>query len=83
MSVRSRIDGCISIQYDRLMAAPRRPNVRIGRGAVSNPEGRFETTRAEVVDDGWGTIDEPLPPLATSLDMTFSAFSKRPYFISS
>ena len=23
--------------------------------------------RAEVVDDGWGTIDEPLPPLATTV----------------
>src|SRR5688500_16599178 len=67
MSVRSRIDGCISIQYDRLMTAPRRPNVRNGRGAVSNPAGRFESTRAEVVDDGWGTIDEELPPLQTTV----------------
>ncbi len=49
------------------MTASRRPNVRIGRGAVSNPEGRFETTRAELVDDGWGTIDEPLPPLPTTV----------------
>lgn len=49
------------------MTAPRRPNVRTGRGAVSNPEGRFETTKAEVVDDGWGTIDEPLPPLPTTV----------------
>lgn len=40
---------------------------RPGRGAVSNPEGRFETTRAEVVDDGWGNLDEPLPPLATTV----------------
>src|SRR5690606_12135754 len=42
-----------------------RAEVRTGRGAVSNPEGRFESTRTEVVDDGWGTIDEPLPPLET------------------
>lgn len=42
-----------------------RPQVHKGRGAVSNPEGRFESTRAEIVDDGWGTIDEPLPPLET------------------
>jgi DNA repair photolyase len=42
-----------------------RPAVRTGRGAVSNPEGRFESTRSEVTDDGWGTIDEPLPPLET------------------
>jgi DNA repair photolyase len=49
------------------MASPSRPPVRTGRGAVSNPEGRFERTRAEVVDDGWGTIDEPLPPLPTTV----------------
>jgi DNA repair photolyase len=42
-----------------------RPAVRTGRGAVSNPDGRFESTRSEVTDDGWGTIDEPLPPLET------------------
>ncbi len=42
-----------------------RPEVRTGRGAVSNMQGRFEHTRSEVIDDGWGTIDEPLPPLET------------------
>lgn len=47
------------------MSTPTRPEVRTGRGAVSNPEGRFENTRVEIVDDGWGTIDEPLPPLET------------------
>jgi DNA repair photolyase len=47
------------------MTSPMRPVVRIGRGAVSNPEGRFESTRSELTDDGWGTIDEPLPPLQT------------------
>ena len=41
--------------------------MRAGRGAVSNPEGRFEATRAEVVDDGWGSLDEELPPLATTV----------------
>jgi len=49
------------------MATPTRPSIRTGRGAVSNPEGRFETTRSEIVDDGWGTIDEPLPPLMTTV----------------
>ena len=28
-----------------------------GRGAVSNPAGRFEQTRSEAVDDGWGRFD--------------------------
>jgi DNA repair photolyase len=47
------------------MATPTRPAARVGRGAASNPAGRFETTRAEVVDDGWGSLDEELPPFAT------------------
>ncbi|HET6655695.1 MAG TPA: PA0069 family radical SAM protein [Gammaproteobacteria bacterium] len=38
-----------------------------GRGAVSNPEGRFETRSAERIDDGWGSLDEALPPLATTV----------------
>ena len=42
-----------------------RSTTRNGRGAVSNPEGRFETTRSEAVDDGWGSLEEPLPPLDT------------------
>ena len=29
-----------------------------GRGAVTNPAGRFESTRISVCDDGWGTADE-------------------------
>ncbi|WP_020648328.1 PA0069 family radical SAM protein [Solimonas variicoloris] len=32
-----------------------------GRGAVSNPEGRFESRRAERFDDGW-LLDEDAPP---------------------
>ena len=34
-----------------------------GRGAVSNRAGRFESLSVEPVDDGWGVLDEPLPPL--------------------
>ena len=47
------------------MTSPNRPGARTGRGAVSNPAGRFESTRGEAVDDGWGSLDEELPPLAT------------------
>src|SRR6187551_2504055 len=47
------------------MATPTRPAARTGRGAVSNPDGRFERTRDEVVDDGWGNLEEELPPLET------------------
>lgn len=41
---------------------------RKGRGAGSNPEGRFETRRVEAADDGW--MKEPadeLPPLETTV----------------
>jgi DNA repair photolyase len=47
------------------MVTPIRPAARTGRGAVSNPAGRFETTRTELVDDGWGDPDEPLPEFPT------------------
>ena len=30
-----------------------------GRGAASNPGGRFEHTRLEAADDGWGCLDGP------------------------
>ncbi len=32
-----------------------------GRGAASNPEGRFETAAREAFDDGWQRDDEPAP----------------------
>ena len=38
-----------------------------GRGAISNRTGRFEALAVEAVDDGWGIADEPLPPLATTV----------------
>jgi DNA repair photolyase len=44
-----------------------RPDVRKGRGAASNPAGRFESTTSEAVDDGWGILDEPLPRLPTTV----------------
>jgi DNA repair photolyase len=40
---------------------------RKGRGAVSNTKQRFETHQVERVDDGWGTIEEELPPLETTV----------------
>jgi DNA repair photolyase len=36
-----------------------RLQVERGRGAVTNPAGRFEGTRLEAADDGWGSLDEP------------------------
>ncbi len=37
-----------------------------GRAAHSNKAGRFEAESREIVDDGWGTIDE-LPPVKTEV----------------
>jgi DNA repair photolyase len=42
-----------------------------GRGAVTNPAGRFENTSLEPADDGWGSLDEPLPPVETQLIAEF------------
>jgi DNA repair photolyase len=40
------------------------PTPRKGRGAVSNqPSGRFEPAQRFATDDGWGSADEPAPPL--------------------
>lgn len=36
-----------------------RTRVEKGRGAVSNPAGRFRATRAVAADDGWGSLDVP------------------------
>ncbi|MDE1887024.1 MAG: PA0069 family radical SAM protein [Gammaproteobacteria bacterium] len=36
-----------------------------GRGAISNPEGRFESRRSKGVDDGWDIEELPLPALET------------------
>jgi DNA repair photolyase len=44
-----------------------RTDKRVGRGAVSNHAGRFEAIAAEVFDDGWGSLDESLPPFHTTV----------------
>jgi DNA repair photolyase len=40
---------------------------RKGRGSVSNVTNRFETLTTEAIDDGWGGLDEELPPLRTTV----------------
>lgn len=44
------------------------PDRRRGRGAVSNRDGRYETQRRELVDDGWQTLDR-LPPFRTDIQV--------------
>lgn len=46
---------------------PDRHQVHAGRGAASNPAGRFEPVRSEAADDGWGILDEPLAKLETEV----------------
>jgi DNA repair photolyase len=48
-----------------MSSTSRRPEKTKGRGALSLPPGRFESARREADDDGWGALDEPLPPLHT------------------
>jgi hypothetical protein len=45
----------------------RHPDARRGRGAVSNASGRYESESRVALDDGWGSLDEPPPPLRTSV----------------
>jgi DNA repair photolyase len=59
--------NCIEIQYTGGVSDIDRHHVRIGRGAASNPPGRFEVLRPEPVDDGWGGLEAPLPELATTV----------------
>jgi DNA repair photolyase len=49
------------------MVKPTRSAARAGRGAASNPPGRFENTHTVLEDDGWGILDEELPPFATTV----------------
>ncbi len=42
-----------------------KPSIHKGRGSISNTAGRFEKQNPVAEDDGWGSLDAPLPPLAT------------------
>lgn len=41
--------------------------VHKGRGALTNPSGRFEAEQREAFDDGWGSLDEPVQKPATQV----------------
>jgi len=53
---------------------PKPPEIIKGRGAISNPEGRFESRRVEIIDDGWSGDDESkeLPPLETTVTAEYA-----------
>jgi len=42
---------------------------RKGRGAQTNATSRYEPHTREAVDDGWGSLDEELPPLRTTVQV--------------
>lgn len=47
---------------DRMKSPDAKPKIAKGRGALSNPAGRFEHRTSEAVDDGWG--EDPMPEMS-------------------
>lgn len=47
--------------------ARQHPAARRGRGAGSNASGRYERQQRVAMDDGWGSLDAPPPPLKTTV----------------
>ena len=52
------------MRIDRSSETPQRPKAR---GAISNPQGRFEGDAREAVDDGWTQDDEAVADIATTV----------------
>ena len=52
-------------------ADPTMPEARIrrGRGALSNPTGRFETESREAFEDGWGSLEDRPARIPTTLHL--------------
>jgi len=59
--------GNIALEMNRDLPMPGTVTRIKGRGAASNPEGRFETSARESVDDGWAPEEEPAPHPATTV----------------
>jgi DNA repair photolyase len=38
-----------------------------GRGALGNPDNRYAEWQREALDDGWGSLDQPIEPIRTTL----------------
>ncbi|WP_348645231.1 PA0069 family radical SAM protein [Methylobacterium sp. BTF04] len=55
-------DSAAGLGERRLSATTIAPEARRGRGATANPDGRFETTRREILDDGWESEAGPTQP---------------------
>ncbi|ATG89935.1 DNA repair photolyase [Methylomonas koyamae] len=44
-----------------------KPLIYKGRASISNAAGRFEKQSGQAEDDGWGSLDDELPPLPTEI----------------
>ncbi len=44
-----------------------KPLIYKGRASISNAAGRFEKQSGQAEDDGWGSLDDDLPPLPTEI----------------
>ncbi|MCQ8181194.1 PA0069 family radical SAM protein [Methylomonas sp. SURF-1] len=44
-----------------------KPLIYKGRASISNAAGRFEKQSGQAEDDGWGCLDDDLPPLPTEI----------------
>ncbi len=49
--------------------ANRNHTSRRGRGASLSPGNRYANTSREEIDDGWDNLEDPLPPLTTTLNI--------------
>jgi DNA repair photolyase len=54
----------VTPKAEPVAAAPQ--EIRRGRGALSNPSGRFEKEKRELQDDGWGVLED-LPVFTTQI----------------
>jgi DNA repair photolyase len=58
----------MGLHYRNIADSENKPlarSARKGRGAASNRAGRYERHAGETVDDGWGSLEEPLEKLRT------------------
>jgi DNA repair photolyase len=51
------------MEFDQIK--PKKSEMQKGRGASSNPDNRFAQYSSAQFDDGWNTIEEPAPSIAT------------------
>ncbi len=65
MQEKKKLAGAASLAQTPEVTA--HAKARRGRGSGSNASGRFETTQRVLLDDGWGSLDEDLPKLRTTI----------------